>query len=834
MKSRLLKSAVGLALLGLVASGVGAQASPSDGAYFAMKNAPRLSSKDTVTGALELTHPIQVVVTLKLRNEAQLDAFLATPGHGVLTSEQFMAQYSPTRAQAQAVANFLMNQGFRNVTIAPNRLQVTADGSTREAQNAFQTRMLHVRTHDGRDAFANADNVKIPTEISGQVQAVLGLQTVHIGHTFAQVLKTDGLHTDAVTGHDPTNFASIYTDSSLATASGVPVGIVVEGSMTNVLKDLASFTSANGLPTVTTQTVNTDGTSTDTSGDVEWDLDSQDIEGITGGVQKIIFYDIPSLSDANMTADFNAIVTANAVKVINVSIGECETDAKSDGSAASDDTIFKTADAQGQTFSISSGDSGADECGTGGTTPSWPASSQYVVAVGGTSLNASTTTWTSEVVWNNLAENNGATGGSPSTFEPMPSWQSGVGQNAGHTTRGVPDVAFDADPNSGAEITVDGASEQVGGTSLASPLFVGTWARMLQAKGSTLGFAAPLIYADAAGHAATDFHDVTSGNNSGETAAAGWDYTTGFGSIIASSFVNNVGGGSSPTPPTASNGSVTTPENTAVNGTLSATGTAPLSFVVVANPTHGTVSITNAATGAFTYTPTSGYTGSDSFTFDASNSAGTSNTATESVTVTSTAVSPPTASNGSVTTSQNTAVNGTLSASGTGTLTFAVVANPTHGTVSITNAATGAFTYTPTSGYTGADSFTFDAKNSGGTSNVATESVTVNAVSTGCPTGYTAFTGSITQGNDVFEPNNTYYQTTKTGVNAGILSGPSGTDFDLYLYKWSSSRGWTVVASSTGNTSSETINYNGTAGYYEWDIYAFSGSGSFQFCLKHP
>ncbi len=214
MKSRLLKSAVGLALLGLVAGGIGAQASPSDGAYFAMKNAPRLSSKDTVTGALELTHPIQVVVTLKLRNEAQLDAFLATPGHGVLNSEQFMAQYSPTRVQAQAVANFLMNQGFRNVTIAPNRLQVTADGTTREAQNAFQTRMLHVRTHDGRDAFANADNVKIPTEISGQVEAVLGLQTVHIGHTFAQVVMTDGLHTDAVTGHNPTNFASIYTDSS--------------------------------------------------------------------------------------------------------------------------------------------------------------------------------------------------------------------------------------------------------------------------------------------------------------------------------------------------------------------------------------------------------------------------------------------------------------------------------------------------------------------------------------------------------------------------------------------------------------------------------------------
>jgi len=104
----------------------------------------------------------------------------------------------------------------------------------------------------------------------------------------------------------------------------------------------------------------------------------------------------------------------------------------------------------------------------------------------------------------------------------------------------------------------------------------------------------------------------------------------------------------------------------------------------------------------------------------------------------------------------------------------------------------------------------------------------------GCASGYTSYTGNITQGNDVYEPNNTYYHTSVTGVNSGVLSGPSGTDFDLYLYKWNSSRGWQVVASSTGPTSSETINYNGTSGYYEWDIYDNSGSGNFTFCLKHP
>ena len=286
---------------------------------------------------------------------------------------------------------------------------------------------------------------------------------------------------------------------------------------------------------------------------------------------------------------------------------------------------------------------------------------------------------------------------------------------------------------------------------------------------------------------------------------------------------------------TANNGSVTTNQDTPVNGTLSASDSAGngISFAIVANPAHGSVTINNLSTGAFTYTPASGYSGSDSFTFKATDSVtGTvSNTATESETVNSTTVNPPTASNGSVTTTAGTAVNGTLSASGSGTLTFAIVANPSHGTVTITNASTGTFTYTPASGFSGSDSFTFDASNGGGASNVATESVTVNPASGSCPAGYTAYTGSISAGQDVYEPNNTYYHAA-AGYEHGKLTG-TAQDTDLYLYKWGN-YGWRVVASSTGNTSTENISYNGSSGYYEWDVSGYAGSGTFQFCLQHP
>ncbi len=502
-----------------------------------------LRQGDVVSGALATSQPMHIEVALKLRNPTQLHALVSaaqtSPGTAKLTGAQFVASYAPTADQASAVAAYLTAAGFSNVTIAPNRLLVSADGRADTVRAAFKTSFAQVRTHDGRNAFMNTSAPQVPAALRDSVLSVIGLQTVHQAHTFAKRAQA-AYTTQAVTGHNPTEFSSIYGGTGVTTAAGVTVGIVTQGKITQTITDLNSFTSQNGLSTVTTQTVNTNGTSTDTSGVDEWNLDSQDIVGMAGGqVGKLIFYNIPTLSNANLTADFNTIVSANATKIINVSLGECETDAQSDGSAAADDQIFQQAIAQGQTFSVSSGDSGADECKNGGITPSYPASSPGVVAVGGTTLNASTTTYSSETVWS-------GGGGSPSKFEAKPSWQSGV---LSGNYRGVPDIAFDADPNSGAKIIVNGASTQVGGTSLASPLFVGSWARLLAGHPS-LTFAAPYLYQTLT---AADYHDVTSGSNGGETASVGWDLATGFGSFKLSQVAADIGGGTPPAdvPPVA-------------------------------------------------------------------------------------------------------------------------------------------------------------------------------------------------------------------------------------------------------------------------------------------
>jgi vibriolysin len=101
--------------------------------------------------------------------------------------------------------------------------------------------------------------------------------------------------------------------------------------------------------------------------------------------------------------------------------------------------------------------------------------------------------------------------------------------------------------------------------------------------------------------------------------------------------------------------------------------------------------------------------------------------------------------------------------------------------------------------------------------------------------GCTTYSGTLSgTGASQIQPNGTYYQTTVTGAQTAQLTGPaSGADFDLYLYKWNGSA-WAVVASSESATANESINYSGTAGFYEWKVLSYSGSGSYTLCISHP
>jgi kumamolisin len=89
----------------------------------------------------------------------------------------------------------------------------------------------------------------------------------------------------------------------------------------------------------------------------------------------------------------------------------------------------------------------------------------------------------------------------------------------------VPDVAGNADPQSGYNVFVDGQQTVIGGTSAVAPLWAGLLALINQSLGTNVGFVNAQLYS-----AAAAFHDITSGNNGNYSAGKGWDACTGLGS----------------------------------------------------------------------------------------------------------------------------------------------------------------------------------------------------------------------------------------------------------------------------------------------------------------
>ncbi|MGA7439259.1 MAG: protease pro-enzyme activation domain-containing protein [Luteibacter sp.] len=640
--------------------------------------------------AMAADHPMHVVISMKLRNPDQLQTFLhnvTTPGNAAfgkfLSPDQFKAQYGPTQAQVDAVVAHLKQSGFTNIEVTPNNLLISADGNANAATTGFHTSIKRFE-QGGREFFANDAPALVPAALGESVNAVLGLQNVSVKHTLHHVYHPERVTVPgpasstqaaaAVAAHHPQDFAAIYGGSSIPAATNTAVGIITWGSITQTVTDLNSFTSSAGLGTVNS-TITKVGSGTfanDPDSNGEWSLDSQDIVGIAGGVKQLIFYTSANgnssssgITDAGITATYNKAVTDNIAKLINVSLGEDETAAQQSGTQAADDAIFQQAVAQGQIFSIASGDAGVYQWSTDPTSGSpgyvansagtvkidlthysvsEPASSPYVIQVGGTQLSTSGTTWSGETVWNEglsaIAPSQGdnnqrlwATGGGTSLYEAAPSWQSSVSSS---TKRVGPDVSFDAASSSGALIIVNGSTEQVGGTSLASPLFVGAFARIESANANAIGFPASKFYA-AFPTQTSLLHDVTSGNNGyqnhGYTAATGFDEATGFGSFDIGKLntyaqANWVSGGGGTNVPPVANFSFTTSGLTA---TFTDSSTDSDGSIASHAWTFGDGGTSTATSPSHTYTAAGTYSVSETVT----DNAGATNTKTSSVTVTS-------------------------------------------------------------------------------------------------------------------------------------------------------------------------------------------------------
>ncbi|SMG02297.1 S53 family peptidase [Burkholderia singularis] len=515
-------------------------------------------TRNASPASLELVpgEAVRIVVSLKLRHAEQLQTIARNVNNPhssqyrqFITSRQFLSDYAPTDAQVKQAVDYLRKNGFADIAIAPNRLLISARGTAGAVKRAFNTPLVHYQ-FAGRSGYANTAAAQVPSALGGVVDAVLGLQNVARARPLLKtgtIAKPQAAAAGTATGHYPSEFPALYDASGVPTAANATVGIVTIGGVSQAIQDLQQFTSANGYPAVNTQTVQTNDAGTsgsysdDQEGQGEWDLDSQSIVGAAGGrVGQLVFYmaDLNAPGNTGLTQAFNRVVSDNVAKIINVSLGWCENDANADGSLSAEEQIFTQAVAQGQTFSVSSGDEGVYECNNRGYpdganySVSWPASSPHVLAIGGTTLyTTSSGALSSETVWNEGLDSAGklwATGGGVSTILPNPSWQTG-------SNRRLPDISFDAAQSTGAYIYNYGQIQQIGGTSLAAPLFSGFWARLLSANGADLGFPAASLYNSIPSNPSLVRYDVVSGNNGydgyGYNAGRGWDYTTGWGSL---------------------------------------------------------------------------------------------------------------------------------------------------------------------------------------------------------------------------------------------------------------------------------------------------------------
>lgn len=512
----------------------------------------------TDLGAASATQSITVHVGLQLHNIQQLQQAVASGS--ILDSGTFMATYAPTSAEVSKVTTYLQSQGLTNITTEPNNLIVSASGNAAQIDKAFNT-SIHSFSGSGTSFIANVQPAYVPVSLSGIVIAVLGLNSIQAAKAKPQVTscQIEGVTTPSqacLRWYDPSTFAAAYDVAKVPPATSTPIAIMAEGDPTQAISDFRYNEQKFGLPQVPINRIQVGLPSPDTAGNGEWTLDLTYSTGMAGNARAIYLYTTTSMTDGDITMMYNKWVTQHYTNIGNSSFGGCEFFPFLDGSMILADEALLQGAAQGQTMFVSTGDNGGycnnfvNTNGVPGGAPfaEWPAVSPYVVAVGGTDLFTNADgTYKGENAWE-------AGGGGLSQFEYSPYWEAQaqpVSSN-GVSMRGLPDVAMDASIESGAIVysnsqAVNGSCNNgciTGGTSLASPLAAGAFARFQNTHGNRLGFAAIRFYRNFSTHTAGTlnagpppwqprggFHDIVSGSNGLYTASPGYDYTTGLGSF---------------------------------------------------------------------------------------------------------------------------------------------------------------------------------------------------------------------------------------------------------------------------------------------------------------
>jgi kumamolisin len=505
-------------------------------------------------GSLDETEHIQV--TLITRRKAALPRTAA--GSLARISREDLAQnYGSDPADQALVAQVLAGPGTA-LTVThqdPATRQMTISGPVGALASMFRTslRLVTSTRPDGSVTWHRyrEGGLQVPAALDGIVVAVLGLdnrpqvQPRLRRRAAASAAPAAPAAPDAPAAAAPKPVS--YTPPQVAAAYQFPAGTDGSGQHVAILEfgggyaqaDLDAYFASLGITSPAITAVSVGGAQNvagkDPSGaDGEVLLDIEVVGSVAPGAAMSVYF-APNSDQGFVQAVTAATRATPAPVAISISWGQSE-DAWTPQARTSLDNAIADAAATGITVTVASGDNGSTDGATGTAQHcDFPASSPHALGCGGTSLryDAETGAIASEKVWNDGA-GQGACGGGVSDVFPLPSWQAGVGVPAivhtGKHGRGVPDVAGNADPETGYQVRIDGQAEVIGGTSAVAPLWAALICRLAQAAGHSFGLMQEILYAGVQpARPADGFRDITTGNNGAYKAKHGWDPCTGLG-----------------------------------------------------------------------------------------------------------------------------------------------------------------------------------------------------------------------------------------------------------------------------------------------------------------
>ncbi len=544
-----------------------------------------ITKKLSPLGRLEANHHMEVTIGLPLRNREQLTNLLedvynpSSPNfRHFLTANEFAASFGPSAEDYQSVVEFAKAHHLKVTHAHPNRTLVDVSGSVMDIENAFNVHLQRFKHPKENREFFSPD-VEPSLELKTPVLAISGLDNyvtprpkIHRSSTSPKIRPRggggggSGTYTGPYQGYQ---FRDAYVPDLSQEGEGQSVGIFELYGYS--IQDIEAYEDESFIfPYVPVESVLVDGGTDDDSNALDQDgylsyaLETTgDIEmaiAMAPSLSKVLVYIGPTpldepplgtgyIQNPTTTAQINDVLnrmaTDNQAKQLSCSYGM--------DINLSTVQIFQQYAAQGQSFFLASGDSGAFTSAT-----DEPADDPYITVVGGTSLTTDTNGfYKSETVWLTPADPSQgspeyASGGGVSMTYPIPSWQQGINMAANQgssTMRNVPDVALVAD-----NITVTWGYEffdpidfPLVGTSLAAPLWAGFMALVNQQAAADgkppIGFMNPVLYAiGKSTNYLSSFHDITTGRNTNAasptkySAVAGYDLCTGLGTISTNLF----------------------------------------------------------------------------------------------------------------------------------------------------------------------------------------------------------------------------------------------------------------------------------------------------------